>query len=167
MKTQSMRNFGKAAIFSERGKGNAQDCVDWAIDLLSQGHESPNLINLAGLTPPLDHFEVQDYTRRAIRELGLEVPTGVAGILAYARDLVEDIIDKPSVMGQRLRVLCDLHIQENYLKDLYDFYLLSNAYDDLQMYGEQHYWEGAKLSNIRLIVINVCKTWLGYSHLIG
>ncbi len=167
MKTQSMRNFGKAVIFSESGRGNAQDCVDWAIDLLSQGHESPNLINLAGLTPPLDHFEVQDYTRRAIRELGLEVPTGVAAILAYARDLVEDILDKPSVMGQRLRVLADLHVQENYLRDLYDFYLLSNAYDELQMSGEQHYWEGAKLSNIRLIVVNVCKTWLGYSHLIS
>jgi len=167
MKTQATRNFGKAAIFSEFGRVNAQDCVDWAVDLLSQGDESPNLIILGGLTPPLDHFEVQDYTRRTIRELGLDIPRGVDGIIAYTRDLVEDIIDNPSVMGQRLRVLSDLHIQENYLKDLYDFYLLSNAYDDLQMFGEQHYWEGAKLGNIRVIVINVCKTWLGYSHFIS
>ncbi len=90
MKTRAMRNFGKAAIFSEPGKGNAQDSIDWALDLLSQGYESPNLIKLVGLTSPLDHFEIQDYTRRAIRELGLDIPTSVAGIIAYARDLASD-----------------------------------------------------------------------------
>jgi hypothetical protein len=155
-----MKHFGKAAIFCESGKGNAQDCVHWAVDLLSQGYESPNLIILAGFTAPLDHFEVQDYTKRAIRELGLDIPKVAAGIIAYARDLVKDIIDNPSVMGQRLRVLSDLHIQENYLKDLYEFYLLSNAYDDLQMFGEQLYWEDASRDNIRQIVISVCQTWL-------
>ncbi len=90
MNTQVMRNFGKVAIFSESGRGNAQDCVDWAVDLLSQGYESLNLIILAGFTPPLDHFEVQDYARRAIKELNLDIPKGVAGIIAYARDLASD-----------------------------------------------------------------------------
>jgi hypothetical protein len=160
MKTQVMKNFGKVAIFSESGRGNPQDCAAWAVDLLCQGYESPNLIILGGLTPPLDHFEVQDHTRQAIRELGLDISKGTNGIIAYARDLIQDIIDNPSVMGQRLRVLCDLHIQEDYLKDLYDFYLLSNAYDDLQMFRKQHYWEGANQDNIRETVINVCKTWL-------
>jgi hypothetical protein len=42
----------------------------------------------------------------------------------------------------------NLSIEIDHSRDLYDFYLLHNAYDDLRTSEVQWYWEGATRSNI-------------------
>jgi hypothetical protein len=49
---------------------------------------------------------------------------------------------------------------QDYQRDIYDFYLLRWAYDDLQREPSQFYWPGADRSNIRDIVLEKCRTWL-------
>jgi hypothetical protein len=151
---------GKVIMFCGTSRGDAKDCVDWAVEAMCRGEDSPNLRILAGLTPPLSAFEVRDYASRALRELEIEIPQGADAISAYARDLVEDIVKSPEMMQRNLRILCAMCIAEDYQKDIYDFYMLRWAYDDLQQAEVQWYWEGADRSNIQMIVLNRCRDWL-------
>jgi hypothetical protein len=151
---------GKVIMFCGTNRGDAKDCVDWAVDAMCCGEDSPSLRILAGFTPPLSTFEVRDYASKALRELNIEIPQGAEAISAYARDLVEEIIKTPETMQRNLRILCDMCIAEDYQKDIYDFYMLRWAYDDLQQEEIQWYWNGADRSNIHEIILNRCRTWL-------
>jgi hypothetical protein len=140
--------------------GDAEDCVLWAADALCEGHDSPSLRILAGLLPPLNPFEVRDYATRALQELEVAIPVGSDAISAFARDLIADIVADGSRMQGHLARLCDLCIAQDYQRDIYDFYLLRWAYDDLQREPFQWYWDGADRSNIRDIVLERCRSWL-------
>lgn len=143
--------------------GNSADCpacVDWGVDRLCDGLDSPSLRILAGLLPPYSTLEVADYTARTLRELGIELPTGSAAIKAISHSYVSDIVEHPDLMQLRLKDLCDLCIAEDYEKSIYDFYLLHWAFDDLQQEPVQWYWHGADRSNIHEIVLERCRSWL-------
>lgn len=71
-----------------------------------------------------------------------------------------EMVTQPSLMQAHLRLLCELCIAEDYQKDIYDFYLLRWAFDDLQRETVQWYWDGADRSNIHQIVLERCRTWL-------
>ena len=151
---------GKVIMFCGTSRGDAIACVEWAVEALCRGEDSPNLRILAGLTPPLSSFEVRDYASKALRELEIGIPQGAEAISAYARDLVEKILRSPEMMQTNLRILCDMCITEDYQVDIYDFYMLRWAYDDLQQEEVQWYWDGADRSNIHEIVLNRCRDWL-------
>ncbi|MEZ7955642.1 MAG: hypothetical protein QMC23_05380 [Rubritalea sp.] len=151
---------GKVIMFCGTNRGDAKDCVNWAVDEMCNGEDSPSLRILAGLTPPLSSFEVRDYASKALRELGLSVIQGSDAITAYAHDLIKEIIDTPNSMSLNLRILCDMCIDEDHLDDINDFYTLRWAFDDLQDAEVQWYWEGATQSNIEEIVLNQCRIWL-------
>ncbi|MBB5034536.1 hypothetical protein [Prosthecobacter vanneervenii] len=151
---------GRVIMFCGTHRGEASDCVEWALEALCQGYDSPSLRILAGLIPPFTTFEVRDYAMKALRELDISIPVGAAAISAYAKDLVLEIVVQPSLMQEPLRLLCDLCIAEDYQQDLYDFYLLRWAYDDLQQEPVQWYWNGADRSNIHQIILERCHAWL-------
>ncbi|WP_395750229.1 hypothetical protein [Prosthecobacter sp.] len=151
---------GKVIMFCGTPRGDPADCVEWAMEALTEGYDTPSLRILAGLASPLVIFEVRDYAKRALRELGISIPNGPAAISAYARDLVSDILVQPPLMQSRLRELCDLCIAEDYQNDIYDFYLLRWAYDDLKNETVQWYWDGADRSNIDQIILQKCSSWL-------
>lgn len=151
---------GKVIMFCGTSRGNANDCVDWAINAMCCGEDSPSLRILAGLTPPLSSFEVREYASKALRELEIEIPQGAEAISAYARDLVEEIVNSPETMQRNLRILCDMCIAEDYQEDIYDFYMLRWAFVDLQQEEVQWYWDGADRSNIQELVLNRCRDWL-------
>ena len=151
---------GKVLMFCGSSRGDAEDCVEWAGKAVCHGHDSPALWILAGLLPPLSAFEVRDYASRALAELGIPIPVGAAAVSAYARDLIEEIVLRPDEMQRLLKTLCDLCMAEDYQGDIYDFYLLRWAFDDLQGYDDQHYWVGADRSNICETVLERCREWL-------
>ncbi len=153
-------SVGKVIMFCGSSRGNSEDCVQWALNALCDGEDSPSLRILAGLTPPLYSFEVRDYATKALKELGIKVLTGKNAISAYARDLIEDMLADPACMQHKLAVLCQLCIDEDYLDDIYDFYLLHWAFDDLQNSEVQYYWDGADRNNIQEIVLAYCREWL-------
>jgi len=152
--------LGKVIMFCGSSRGDANDCVEWAVEAMCSGEDSPNLRILAGLVPPLSSFEVRDYASKALRELEIEVPHGAEAISAYARDLVEEIVNSPEIMQGNLKLLCELCMAENYQRDIFDFYLLRWAYDDLQLARDQSYWRGAERSNIQEIILDRCHEWL-------
>jgi len=151
---------GKLILFCGTNRGEARDCVDWAVDALCQGLDSPNLRILAGLEEPLQTFEVKDYALKAMKELEMELLQGDAAISAYAYDVIHEIIEDPKKMKSNLKTLCELCIAEDYQKDIYDFYTLRWAYDDLEEQEVQYYWEGADRSNIQEVVLKRCQDWI-------
>ncbi len=92
-------------MFCGANRGDAQDCIQWAIDALCAGADSPTLRILAGLTPPLYSYEVREYATKALKEVGIEIPTGKDAVSAYARNLIEDIVVDPACMQDRLHIL--------------------------------------------------------------
>ncbi len=147
-------------MFCGTNRGDAADCVEWALEALCDGYDTPSLRILAGLIPPHQSFEVRDYAIKSLRELGISIQVGAKAISAFARDLIADIVAQPSLMQPHLRLLCELCIAEDYQRDIYDFYLLRWAYDDLQQEAIQWYWDGADRSNIHQIVLERCRAWL-------
>lgn len=151
---------GKVILFCQSGFGQAEDCIDWALDALCAGEDSPSLRILAGLTPPLDSLEVRKYATQALKELGINISTGNDAIASCARVLIEEILIAPDCMEDRLSILREVYICEDYRKDLNDFYLLYWAFDDLQVGEVQYYWDGATRDNIHEIVLNRCREWI-------
>jgi hypothetical protein len=54
--------------------GSGSDVVDWAVDALVAGWESPSLNVLGGLAKPPNEFEVDRYVERMMQGLGVEMP---------------------------------------------------------------------------------------------
>ena len=153
---------GRMIFCCDRNRGDASACVQWAVDALSAGADSPSLRILAGLDPPGDTGEVVDYARKALRELNVAIPTGEAALMAFVREIVSGIVEEPETMGSQLRVLHDLYLAEDSPSHLQPFWLLHFAYCDLMDYPSepQGYWPGAHRGNIHHVVIEECRKWL-------
>ena len=124
------------------------ECVDWAIGMLEEGHDSPSLRILSGLTPPFNHFEIAALRERVLAdlsppELSLEDP-----VRAYVRELVATAIAEDRPMVRAFQQIAQLAIQLEHPRDLQRFYNLYFAWEDLQRSEEQWYWDGADRSNI-------------------
>jgi hypothetical protein len=139
---------------------NTDDCVDWAIEMLELGYETPALLILAGLSKPTNYFETIDYLTKALNELGIKLKYGSEAILSYSGYFVEIIAEGKSIKSN-LSSLCGLVQSFNYSKLIYDFYLLSWAWGDFD-YGNEYtdYWPKATKENIEAIVVTKAKEWL-------
>src|SRR5262245_9133475 len=66
-----MTKISTAHILADKAlqESCGQNCVDWAITMLEQGHDGHNLMMLAGMLPPYNHFEIAALRDRALHEL--------------------------------------------------------------------------------------------------
>lgn len=150
----------KILAIAEVPNFNMDDCIDWALDMLSLGHESPSLLMLAGISKPTSYYEAANYLRDACRELNLEMKTGEDGILSYSSYYITRI-----ALGEQVKT--NLALVHKYYRSIghqdsiFDFYLLHWAWSDLE-YGleYQHYWEGATKENIADLTIRRASEWL-------
>ena len=155
-----MRYLGKVFRFCTTDYSSPDHCIEWAIALLSQGYNSPSLPQLAGLLPPYNSFEVKDYTLKTLEELKIKIPCTNTSTITYAKDIIEDMLEDQTQIESYLHELFRLCIKEDYLDDIYAFYLLHCALDGLKHADYQHYWEGATRNNIEEIIIEESQKWL-------
>lgn len=154
----------KVIAFSDMSTANWDDCVDWAIEMLQLGHETPSLLILAGLTKPTDQNEARDYLRMALRELELSEKTGDEATLSYASYYITRIASGEEIK-RNLSMVYDFCLARDYDKLIYDFYLLHWAWSDLDYGNEfQHYWPDATKQNIAEVVIETAKKWVGVNR---
>lgn len=152
---------GRVVLFwAGSHRGLAEHCVEWAEQALMDGVESPTLSWVAGLTRPYSASEVEEYLRKVVIELGIEVPTGMDAIYVYARELATEMIESPDRIPENLRLLGDLALEYDDEEDLQEFSLLRWAYDDLQIVEYQDYWPGMDRNNYPEVVARECRTWL-------
>src|SRR4051812_42777422 len=116
--------------------------------MLERGHQSHYVLRLAAMMPPYNHFEIADLRDRTLHELGIaEMSPSEAG-LSYAKELLRNALLDRENIDQAFAEGAQLYIGNSYQKELSDFYLLYNAYDDLKSQEIQWYWDGATRENI-------------------
>jgi hypothetical protein len=129
-----------------------QECVDWATDVLTAGRDTPHLRMLAGAEGPHNHFELAELRDRTLDELGEAPVSHVDGVRIYARERLRAATAGSADLRVEIAVVADLCSTNDYPGELHDFYLLHNAYEDLQSLGVQFYWPDADRANILAIM---------------
>lgn len=109
-----------------------REIADWATEQLVRGLDTPHLRQLAGVSGTEDQGELEDLFDRTIRELGLKAPPPEAAIGLYAQHLAQGCLAGTVARDSFLRELCQLCIDTSYRRDLYPFYLLRFAHEDLE-----------------------------------
>ena len=150
----------KIVAFSEAPNFNMDDTIDWAVEMISLGHETPSLLILAGLSKPTNYFETIDYLKATLDELHLLVKTGDDGVRSYISYYIEQIAKGNNVRENLASVygFCQL---KNYEKPMNDFFLLHWAWSDFD-YGNKYtdYWPAATKENIESVVISTADKWV-------
>ena len=151
----------KIVAFTEIQQVDTNESIDWAIEMMELGYESPTLYMLAGFNKPTNYFEVIDYVTDTVKELGLEMKNGDNAILSYASYYVHQIA-KSQKVRENLTDLYKFCQMRDYEDLVYDFYLLYWAWDALDYEDNEynHYWEGARRANIENIVIDEANNWI-------
>jgi hypothetical protein len=142
-------------ILAEKALGMecGQACVDWAVGLLEAGCDSVNVAMLAGMTPPFNHFEVASRRDQALADLGIaDVPKGDAARAWAAEQWRQAWAGGSAARRTALRKVSGLCISNDYLEELFEFYLLDGAWDDLDELGHSLHWPGATAETIADIV---------------
>ncbi len=150
----------KIVAFTEVPYFNTDECVDWAMEMITLGYENESILILASLTKPTNYFEAIEYLRASLKETGLTVKTGIEGTLCYSQYYITQLA-KGINTRKNLSSVCNYCRTIDYESSIYDFYLLYWAWDDLD-YGNtyQAYWPEANSMNIEEIVIGLAQKWL-------
>ena len=121
---------------------------DWALEMLMAGYETENLFILAGEDIHCNPFEFTELTDKIFEELHLNEIDANSIIILYSLFIVKSVIQSPdkNKVSAALNKLEQECINNEYNTFLYDFYLLSNAIDELKALGEQWYWNDASLT---------------------
>jgi hypothetical protein len=146
--------FSNEEIVALRKTGLAADqrFVDWAIDALVQGQDSPGLRVLAGEAAPFSHFEMQALVDRSFRELGMTASPSIEDALkTLAKRLARLVLAGEADRGTALQDLRRYYLEFE-VSVLQDFYLLSHALEDLQSERHQWYWPEADQGNIDKVI---------------
>jgi hypothetical protein len=150
----------KILAYKELQDFDINEAIDWAVDMLTLGYETPSLSILSGLTKPTNFFEAEDYLIGSIKELDFIIPEREEAIFRYCKSCIDKIANRENVKSN-LYQLYKVARTEHDDNLLLNFYLLFWAWDDLDSGQEyQHYWEGATLNNIEQIVIAESKKYL-------
>lgn len=138
---------------------NGDECIQWAIEMLQFGYETPSLLIVAGLPKSPSQWELHSYLKAALSELGLQEKVGEAAILSYSAYYITKIAVAQDVQ-RNLEMLYRFCLQCGYDKLIFDFYLLYWAWQDLDYENDQHYWKGANRNNIEQIVVEKANKWV-------
>lgn len=152
----------KVVAYSEIEELPAEECIDWAMEMIEGGHDTPSLIMLACIEKPANYFETIEYLKKAIFELGLKEKIGEEAVISYSYFYVKRIADNINIK-HNLRMLYSFYQDlEEHRSSIYDFCLLHWAWDQLDYddIGFNHYWEGATNKNIEQIIIEVAQKWI-------
>ena len=129
-----------------------QECVDWAIRMLDEGHDGECLSRLWGMVSPFNHFEVASLRDHALAELGIPDFTPSVALSRYAKELLRAGLTGEIRLTDALATVKDLCIANDSQCDLFNFDLLFFAYDDLLDGEFTYHWPGATRDNILEII---------------
>ncbi len=142
-----------------RQRDSAEEWIDWALEMMEAGFESEHLVILAGLSPHLNRFEFDDIVNKALKELSLDTMTNDEMIYGYVYYLIDQVLTYKTSTKVALGIIRDLCRDRDYDKELFDFYLLAYAKEDLDEAGVQFYWQGTDNNNIDAIINDKFQDW--------
>jgi hypothetical protein len=149
-------------VTRELNRMNSQAIVEWAIGLVQEGRSGDYLCILAFLTPPFNSHELATYRDQVLWEQKLD--RGDIGSEAARTSLAVELFRAALRQGEDLAFalgsVAEIYIEDGYQPNLVDFYVLHNAFKDIEAQGYQHYWEGATSENIQQIVAERVRVFL-------
>ncbi|MCI0500035.1 MAG: hypothetical protein L0Y36_10240 [Planctomycetales bacterium] len=121
METEEL--LGKEIVFGITG----EDYVKWAETLLSKGCENENIEALAslGLESPIDTDEAKLYYNKIIKELKMSLPEKKDALMAYAKYLARQVVDKKISPENGASMLFRICREADYPKELIDWYIIT------------------------------------------
>lgn len=131
----------------------------WALEMISSGFETKHLIELALIEKPFNQFELNELTNLVFQELKLNYNDVTIVKNNYITYLANEALNGNRDLIDILREIKNLCISLDYDKDIYHFYSLYFAKEDLNYGSTQWYWDGADKSNIDQICLSHLKKW--------
>jgi hypothetical protein len=141
-------------------QGSIEVWQDWALEMMVAGFETEHLILLAGLSPHFNRFQLDDIVNKALKELSLDTMSDDEMIGGYVYYLIDQALHSKLSTKVVLDILRDLCRDRDFDKELYNFYYLAFAQEELEELGVQFYWEGANSNNIDSIINNEFQEWI-------
>lgn len=138
-----------------------QTWIDWAVSMLQTGHDSLHLAILAGEMEPFNQFEMVALVDKTLAELGYDWSDKETVFKDYVADLLQRMLAQQITSEDALTGLMELFIARGCSPDdLYEFYLLYFAQDDLRESEITWHWPDATRDNIDTIVRQHAAEWL-------
>jgi len=134
-------------------------CKDWALEMMEAGFETEHLILLAGLSANVNRFQLDDIINKALKELSLDTLSDEEIVCGYIYYLIDQALNSKMSTKVVLSILRDLCTDRDFDKELFNFYSLAYAKQELEEVGEQYYWEGANSDNINTIINTEFLEW--------
>ncbi|MFJ8258555.1 hypothetical protein ACIQ4Z_15010 [Peribacillus asahii] len=123
------------------------DYIRWALEMLKNDCTSFSLNILSSLSEPLNIFEVEDYFRRALREINLQEPSFEECAEYYIQYLSKKLLeDKNNAIDLAYKIY-EVVGNLDYPEDLDGWYNISDMIDDFR-YGDNI----SKVSKVALII---------------
>jgi hypothetical protein len=123
------RRLARLFARTQFGTGSGSDVVDWAVDALTSGWDSPALQVLAGLDKPPNEFEVDRYVERMLSELGVEMPRGAQVVNLYVVAIARDILAATISPYDGAREMFRVCTATNYPQELRSWVGLEDEYE--------------------------------------
>jgi hypothetical protein len=136
------------------------ECVSWAIEQIEAGQDSKSLYVLAGLSGPLNHFEVAQLRDRVLAELDIPEDVQADPISAYVGELVQSALRSDRSLREVFSEITTLSIELGYPSELQAFYNLHFAAEDLSYSEDQWYWIGATRENIDRVMLEQAESFV-------
>ncbi len=128
------------------------DYVEWAVGVLSEGHDSPNLRALAALDDESNAFEAEKYFRRALQELKIPEPDRMGKLNAFGRYVAEQILTNKVSPEAGQKMLYDLYLASGYQRKFRVWDYLDDALSDIKAGSYPLSYETATAENFNEVV---------------
>jgi len=114
---------------------------------------------LASFSKPVDSREIKPYVSAVLKDLNLVENEGNDAVISKIKYHLVEIIHGHAIRSN-LKEIYNICIQNGYRDDLMKFYLLYNAWDELDSMDVNFYYDGATKSNIEEIIKENATNWL-------
>lgn len=141
--------------YRARSQGAEPDWVDWAVQMMMQGHDTPHLRQLAGADTGCDRQEFFEINERTLTELGLDRSADENVVKEYAVEVLEKVKAGQQQPLEAIWTLEELGSpsQEDFLSPFYNLAYWSSAVKN----GEPNYeWGPLTPENMDQFLRNTC-----------
>lgn len=105
-------------LYRRMGCAAPEDYVNWAVQLLQEGYDSPSLRILAGLIPKLERDDIEFYFTKVCEELDINIPDTEENTTVTALRIKQAYNLGDLSAEETVRLMARLHREAQYLNPL-------------------------------------------------